>query len=68
MTSSNELAKYDIVKNAVIGAIIGGLGSFFVPFLRPAKGAFLGALILVAIGIYKNLSNKSSAKIGRAHV
>lgn len=53
--------KYDIVKNAVIGAAIGAMASFVIPFMKLTKGAFLGALVLVGIGIYKNLSKKSSA-------
>ncbi len=56
-----EMWKYDIVKNAVIGAAIGAMATFIIPFMKPTKGAFLGALVLVGIGIYKNLSNKSSA-------
>ncbi|MDH0381823.1 SHOCT domain-containing protein [Comamonas aquatica] len=61
MKHAREWAKYDIVKNAAIGAIIGACGSFVIPFMRPAKGAFIGALALVLIGVYKNLSRKSSA-------
>ncbi len=51
---------YDILKNAAIGAAIGALASFAIPFMRPTKGAFLGALVLVAIGVYKNLDRKNS--------
>lgn len=61
MKNMREWTKYDIVKNAVIGAIFGACASFLIPFMRPTKGAFIGALILVAVGVYKNLSRKSSA-------
>ena len=61
MKSGKDLVKYDIVKNALIGSVIGVCASFVIPFMRPVKGAIFGALILVAIGVYKNLSNKSSA-------
>lgn len=56
-----KISQYDIFKNAVVGAVIGLCASFFIPFMRPVKGAFAGALILVAIGVYKNLCNNSTA-------
>jgi hypothetical protein len=61
MEKIEKLLKYDITRNAAIGALIGGLASGYIPFLGWFKGAILGALILAAIGVYKNLSNKSSA-------
>jgi hypothetical protein len=61
MKNGKDLVKYDIVKNALIGSAIGACASFVIPFMRPVKGAIIGALILVAIGVYKNLSSKSSA-------
>jgi hypothetical protein len=61
MNSSNEWTTYDFVKNALIGAALGGVASMFVPLLGPLKGALLGAFSLVALGVYRNLSGKSSA-------
>ena len=56
-----KISQYDIFKNAVVGAVIGLCASLLIPFMRPVKGAFAGALILVAIGVYKNLCNNSTA-------
>ena len=61
MTNFKDFLKYDLMRNALLGAVIGAGIAHFVPLLRVTNGAFLGALILVAIGVYKNLSNKSPA-------
>ncbi|MEH6504371.1 MAG: hypothetical protein V7682_10785 [Cycloclasticus sp.] len=41
------------VGDAVTGAILGGLASFFIPFLGPIKGAMIGALGLTILGVIR---------------
>jgi len=61
MPSRSKLWNYDLVKNAATGAVLGLCASFVIPFMRPVKGAFIGALIIVCYGVFKNISQKSSA-------
>jgi len=39
--------------DALTGRILGGLTSFFIPFLGPVKGAMIGALGLTILGIVR---------------
>ena len=40
-------------ESAATGALLGGLASFFIPFLGPIKGAMIGALSLVILGVVR---------------
>jgi hypothetical protein len=39
----------DILK----GAVLGGLASYFIPFVGPIKGAMFGALFLAILGVVR---------------
>ena len=61
LRSVNWLWKYDLVLNALVGAAIGVIFAHQFPIHQPYKsGAVLGALLLVILGIYKNLGSKST--------
>jgi len=41
------------LEDAATGAVLGGLASFFIPFLGPIKGAMIGALCLTILGVIR---------------
>ena len=45
----------NILKNALLGGVLGGLASLVIPFLGIPKGAFIGALLLVIIGAVRKV-------------
>jgi hypothetical protein len=59
-----RLWMYDLVINALIGAVIGACASFFIPLLTPTKGALAGAFVLACVGVYRNMTIRGSAISG----
>ncbi len=59
--AGKALWRYDLLRNALTGAVLGACFTYFVPFLSYTRGTLLGALFVAAAGVVKNLTIGNSA-------